>query len=480
MGKESPMISKYDARAWKLPKTGAHFSTSDPKLMRLYDKAERCCQGNRVMIHGRPFLREGGGYRNIWLETQPMGGAMYAVRDVETALNNVLVFMQYQRRDGRMPGMLFQADGRGLCACYDWFQGFCFPHPAMQMAAWLDWKSDFLSMVYDALKDFDDYLWRTRENADGCLTRWCSWDTGEDNLALLLENGGADGCCGGETFPKAAGRSMPWTSMEMMSWSCQSRETLADLSRLLKNGQETSWRMAAKDVQDRLRKNLWDEEKGACYERDSDGQPLECHMHSNLRCMYFGAFTRKMAETFVRRHLLNPEEFFTPLPLPSVSVSDPWFRNIPENNWSGPVQGLTWQRSSDALLNYGFHREHVLLGQIWMNHLKNTDKLTQQYDPFTGKAGNGPDGYGPTCLSALEYTALLWGIHVGDRNLTVTSVSDGTESCYEQIIGEDVYRLVRDRTKLHLYRNEKLLAEDGHGVRLILSRKGEMLERISL
>ena len=45
-------------------------------------------------------LREGADFDGVWLETQPMGGEMYAKRDMEVALNNQLIFLENQRRNG--------------------------------------------------------------------------------------------------------------------------------------------------------------------------------------------------------------------------------------------------------------------------------------------------------------------------------------------------------------------------------------------
>ena len=53
-----------------------------------------------------PSSQEGGHYNAIWLETQPMGGASYGVRNLRLALNNQLAFMRTQRQDGRLPGMV--------------------------------------------------------------------------------------------------------------------------------------------------------------------------------------------------------------------------------------------------------------------------------------------------------------------------------------------------------------------------------------
>lgn len=74
-------------------------------------------------------LVEGAEYKNVWLETQPMGDYMYAKRNLEVAINNILIFMDYQRDDGRFPGMLRYKNGV-ITAFYGWFQGYCFPMPA--------------------------------------------------------------------------------------------------------------------------------------------------------------------------------------------------------------------------------------------------------------------------------------------------------------------------------------------------------------
>lgn len=47
------------------------------------------------------MLVEGAEYIGAWLETQPMGGAMYAPRSVRWAVDNQLVFVRTQRSDGR-------------------------------------------------------------------------------------------------------------------------------------------------------------------------------------------------------------------------------------------------------------------------------------------------------------------------------------------------------------------------------------------
>ena len=40
---------------------------------------------------------------------------------------------------------------------------------------------------------------------------------------------------------------------------------------------------------------------------------------------------------------MNRSEFWTPMPLVSIAISDRRFQNKDGNNWSGPPEGLTVQ-----------------------------------------------------------------------------------------------------------------------------------------
>ena len=71
-----------------LPKTKVTFKTENETLQRLYDTAVAKCLNNLNTFAGDPVLVEGGGYEKIWLETQPMGGEMYAKHNMTAALNN--------------------------------------------------------------------------------------------------------------------------------------------------------------------------------------------------------------------------------------------------------------------------------------------------------------------------------------------------------------------------------------------------------
>jgi hypothetical protein len=394
--------------------TSVEFETSDPFLSALYRAAETMLKGNVKDFSGRPVLIEGGGYNSIWIETQPMGGEMYAKRNMEAAINNVTLFMEYQLENGRYPYRISVVDGN-LEPAYNHFQGFCFPGHALNLYYWgKKQNEEYLRKLYDSLEAFDAYLWKYRDSdGDGCLEIWCPLDTGEDYSNRFAGAGEARWSWPGETPPQND-PVFPIESMDVMGYSHDARRTLARIARLLGEGTEGEWEEKAALVRRKIRSYLWDENRGACFDRGKDNEFMPALQHNNLRVMYHGAFSDDMAGRFVREHLLNREEFFTPMPLPSIAVNNPVFRNISENNWSGQCEGLTYQRAIGALENYGFFSEMAVFGNKLIDCVGKRNTFPQQFDPFTGgfSEADKRTSYGPTALSVLEYISRFYGVHL--------------------------------------------------------------------
>ena len=161
------------------------FKVNDPKLQRMFDAAEETAKVNIGTIGKYRVMTEGTLlYPNVWPETQPMAGEMYAKRDLEIGVNNCMIFIDHQREDGRLPGMVSQGEG-GSVPHYGWMQGFYFAMPALKMYYHADLGETYLKKLYDCLKKFDAYLWKYRDSdGDGCLESWCRWDTGKTNAPV--------------------------------------------------------------------------------------------------------------------------------------------------------------------------------------------------------------------------------------------------------------------------------------------------------
>ena len=247
------------------------------------------------------------------------------------------------------------------------------------------------------------------------------------------------------------------------------------------------------------KKGLWDEERGAFYDSDRDGERIYCLTQKNIKCMYHGLMTKEMAERFVHEHLLDPEEFNTVFPLPAIAANDPLFyisneeNNLSpkalsevlknsghdslDNSWAGPSQGLTYQRCIDALLRYGYHAEVTYFGRKLIENLYREQKFVQQYHPHTGKASDGMDGYGPTALAALEYITHLCGVDYASDRFTWSSVKDGASSTFTQKLFGDEYTLTRTSDGgATAFKNGVPLFSFTDGIRVVTDHNGHIIE----
>jgi Neutral trehalase len=476
-----------------LPQTSVTFKTSDKKLQNLFDKASEKARWNIAEFGKYKVLVEGAQYKNVWLETQPMGGYMFAKQNLVTALNNISIFIDYQREDGRLPGMLSYKNGE-ITARYGWFQGYCFPVPAFELYFWLNKDKAYLEKLYKALFMFDEYLWKTRDSDhDGCLETWCIWDTGEDDCSRFGNSPNSwiydsppsveiiqkmtekeMGTCCSKIISDFKNIPVPIESMDIMSYSYSGRDVLSKISKELNNGEEDFWRKKAEEVRKKIKSYLWDAEKHVCYDRDNNNVVMNILLHNNLRCMYFGSFDQKMADEFIRHHLMNPAEFWTPMPLPSIAANDQMFKNVSGNNWSGQPQGLTFQRSISALENYGHYAELNLIGEKFLKVISDSLKFTQQFDPFTGTINNSKDGYGPSILSSLEFISRKFGIHLSEDRVFWSCIDGPDDYEYEQKWDDKIFRLVTVKDKVVCTISGKEICQFSKGIRVVTDIDGNI------
>jgi len=270
----------------------------------------------------------------------------------------------------------------------------------------------------------------------------------------------------------------------MMSYSYDGRATMAKIARELGNGREEFWRKQAEEVRSRFVEKLWVPEKHAGYDLDRTGSRLPELIHNNLRAMYHGIFTQQMADEFIRYHLLNPSEFWTPVPLPSIAFNESLYRNELENSWSGQPQGLTYQRAIRALENYGHYAEVSLLGDKFLNLLiRHGGKFYGQFDPTTGTPSGYAEGYGPTILAALEYISRIHGVHLEVEKGEVwwSALADQTNNfTYTQKLGQQSWTLNCNKGRFHASLNDRELFSCTAGVRVVTDNENKVREVVGI
>lgn len=540
-----------------IPATAVSFDSSDTALAAMLAHASVMAASNvrvfRQLSGGRNFtvMEEGAQFHGAWLETQPMAGAMYAARNARVGLNNQLVFMRAQRADGYLPGQVDPvraprpaynaraSSAVGVEMQSGVIQGLFFASPAADMVWYLSLAPGNQAGAYAdelarSLERYDQWLWATRNTSAmcrpdsvGCVqpvpeigptppTACCRGETaGVPNRGLLWSDGHSDSGEDHTTrFCKVANQSVPYApcvvpysfpiqSGDLTAYSYQCRATLARLAQARGDRiAEQKWSAAAAAVAAALKAGLWDPAAAAMFARDAEDEVVTTMVHDSLRVMWAGAFDQQMADLFVTRHLMNRSEFWTPTPLPSISVSDPRYSAIKNaNTWAGRPMGLTFQRSIRALERYGHHVESVMVGERLTEAILAFDgcagnasrcHFTLEIDPHSSKPIWAPwaphDGYGPMLMAFAEHTALRVGVAPRPPDMAmgplrsvatllwsaVQNSSAATEHkwSYTQQLGPELYTLAVAGGEMVADKNSTELFRSTDGVRVVTDLAG--------
>ncbi|MBU1000286.1 hypothetical protein KKE78_02750 [Patescibacteria group bacterium] len=98
--------------------------------------------------------------------------------------------------------------------------------------------------------------------------------------------------------------------------------------------------------------------------------------------------THKEAKELVEKHLLNPDEFWTKFPIPTVPINEPFFD--PKGFWRGSTWIATNWFIYKGLLNYGFYD---IAKQIKESSVALIEKsgFREYFDPNTGEGFGAKD-----------------------------------------------------------------------------------------
>jgi glycogen debranching enzyme len=110
-------------------------------------------------------------------------------------------------------------------------------------------------------------------------------------------------------------------------------------------GQGSHTAMRAGKVEKAVIESLWDDERGQfIYLSGSRRQRLTTLTAGSIMPLIMHSLPRQKVERLVREHLLNENEFWTRLPVPSLARCDPAYDPVGERSiWRGPVcMNLNW------------------------------------------------------------------------------------------------------------------------------------------
>ena len=449
------------------------FKTDNKKLAALYESAKNTLVGSVAPFGDYNLGVVSHEANKITLDSEVMSAETLARFDVGMAMECVKAFERTQREDGRLACEIVKKQ-EGIFCDYSRLAGFALCEEALSLF-YMTKKKEFayLDGLYAMLERLDDYLWGTHDkNGNGYLELLDEKETVEGRWtrryspAELYDGGNVK-----EVSP------FPAELAIMSGFAYTLKKTLAEISELAGDGRADFYRSEADKILKQIAGGFWNEEKHACFDRNFKGGFMTELTLDTLYMMYHGVLEPDMAETFLKEHLLNKEEFYTELPFPYLPISSPEFENDNGKPYGGQVRGDSYMRAVKALEKYGYCSELTEIARKFLDKTAESMTFTELYDPFTGAPQKEKicADYAPSAAAVLEMIARLYGITLVFDELVWGALGHEGESTSEFNFkwGGDLYTLESEKDTGTGYINGKLLFSVTSGVRVVTDWFGD-------
>lgn len=191
---------------------------------------------------------------------------------------------------------------------------------------------DFVDRVYPDLARYAEYFERDRDREDSHLYDIVDQgETGQEYMSrYLFVDDSADDW-----------RRIQLKGVDATVYLYQLQRALGEMATMLGKEEEASvWNRKADSTREAVRLKMWDPERGFFF--DVDPRTWERSPYAAAVGLY--PFLCDIAGeehlAAVRDHLLNPDEFWTPCPVPASSRQDPYFSADAE--WKGRRMSCPW------------------------------------------------------------------------------------------------------------------------------------------
>ncbi len=357
--------------------------------------------------HPEPLFLISNTYPGVWLEHvyDSVLWAQLCPEMAYVARAAVELFLDNQKPDGQLPCFVLDESnpsvkGYGSLVGYGQLQEcvafarLCFE------AAQLNHDDRLLARAYDGCARWVDWLRAHRMTlGKGLVELFCVFDTGHDNSVRLA--GIPSDTPGSDARMCNKNPELPIFAPDINAVFYDTLTALADMADALGKPEEAPrWRSEAEQVRAALDAMCYDPETDFYYDADRNGVQRRCKSISITNLFAAHYFNAADAARIFRKHLMNPDEFWTKYPFPSLAANDPLFqKRIDRNDWGYFSMGLTAERSLRWMDFYGFGAELEDEMRAWLDAVTRSDTpFGQDMDPFTGEFTGGSPWYSATML----------------------------------------------------------------------------------
>lgn len=307
-------------------------------------------------------------YVGVWAWDAFFHALAYQYVDQRLAENQLRVLLDHQRADGLIPDAVHD---EGVITRWP------LPNSANEvevtkppLVAWTALKlyatsgnRDFLSELYEPIVRWNNWWFeKNDDDHDGIMQYNHPNSSGLDDNPLWDEG-------------------MPVESPDLNTYLVMQLDVLAEIASLLGLSEDAvKWRAQAAALTERMIAHFWDARAGVFW-ATRNHQPIRVLTPFNLYPLLTKRLSPALNDRLIQ-HLIDPTEFWTQYPIPSVAHNDP--KHNPNQMWRGPtwvninylfIEGLARNGYPDLARNL---RDKTL--ELLMRH----DDIHEYYNPETG------------------------------------------------------------------------------------------------
>ncbi len=250
------------------------------------------------------------------------------------------------------------------------------------IVAWAVWKQfehseneGFLERVYTNLARYLQWFEQHRKNSNGLY----GWYVRTDEDPIKAARGGESGMDNNPRFDTITSN----TAVDLCSYLAGEYLVMKKIAKKLGYADDVAkWYRRQQAIVERVNALLWDDEDRFYYDLDQDGKPILIKTPAGLLALHGHIPDHDRAEA-LRTHLMNPMEFWTFFPVPTVARDEESFS---KDLWRGP----TWLNIDlllfYALEQYGYLEEARLLARTAVDEVnrwyRRTGCIHEYYDPL--------------------------------------------------------------------------------------------------
>lgn len=335
---------------------------------------------NRCSIPKHPVLKHPFNmpskyvFRHQWLWDSSFHAIVLSHRDPSMAMEELENLMENQKPDGRIPHEIFLS--KTACRSFwgvDDYSPWTTQPPVLAIA--IDrvlstmWNDEFAEKALNTLMKYDLWFRAQRDHDSDSLYSYYSplesgwddsprWDGAIERLKAnpqLYEQ--KYGISGMWKYSMA-----PVEAVDLNSLIYLQRRVIAKIARRLNRPViAEQYEAMADETASAVRRLMWDSSTGFFYDLlEEDHSFIRVKTPAAFLTMFAGIATEEQAEELVG-HILNPREFWTTFPIPSVAADEPTYD--PAGYWRGRSWiNMVWF-TYHGLRRYGYHREASMLAE---------------------------------------------------------------------------------------------------------------------